>query len=131
MTQELGGVPNQYELTVRGRPVAWTKDTWAEVYSFQKGGSNLASRTDKFLAGKFVRPTNPKEGFALINCQNERDRRVLEFLIPIMYPEKPTWITVMVANTIFGAMEGRMVHWGEDYCFNGIEVGRARFEGHD
>lgn len=38
---------------------------------------------------------------------------MLEFLIPILYPEKPTRVTVMVANTIFGAMEGRTVHWGK------------------
>jgi hypothetical protein len=30
------GAPNQYELTVRGRKVAWTEDVWAHVYSFRK-----------------------------------------------------------------------------------------------
>ena len=38
---------------------------------------------------------------------------MLEFLIPILYPEKPTWVTVMVGNTIFGALMGdRPVDWG-------------------
>jgi hypothetical protein len=36
----------------------------------------------------------------------------LEFLIPIPYPGKPTRVTVTVANTIFGGMEERVVHWG-------------------
>ena len=38
---------------------------------------------------------------------------MLEFLIPILYPEKPTRVTVMVENTIFGVVMGdRPVDWG-------------------
>ena len=38
---------------------------------------------------------------------------MLEFLVPILYPEKPTRVTVMVGNTIFGALLGeRKVDWG-------------------
>ena len=40
-------------------------------------------------------------------------KRVLEFLIPILYPEKPTRVMVTVGNTIFGALLGkRKVDWG-------------------
>ena len=38
---------------------------------------------------------------------------MLEFLIPILYPEKPTWVKVTVGNTIFGALLGEgKVDWG-------------------
>ena len=38
---------------------------------------------------------------------------MLEFLIPILYPEKPTRVTVTVGNTIFGALLGEWkVDWG-------------------
>ena len=38
---------------------------------------------------------------------------MLEFLIPILYLEKPTRVTVMVGNTVFGALLGeRKVDWG-------------------
>ena len=38
---------------------------------------------------------------------------MLEFLIPILYLEKPTRVTVTVGNTIFGALLGkRKVNWG-------------------
>ena len=38
---------------------------------------------------------------------------MLEFLIPILYPEKPTRVTVTVGNTIFGALLGEQrVDWG-------------------
>ena len=37
---------------------------------------------------------------------------MLEFLIPILYPEKPIRVTVTVGNTIFGALLGeRKVDW--------------------
>ena len=38
---------------------------------------------------------------------------MLEFFIPILYPEKPTRVTVTVGNTIIGALLGeRKVDWG-------------------
>ena len=38
---------------------------------------------------------------------------MLEFLIPILYPEKPTRVTVTVGNTVFGALLGEWkVDWG-------------------
>ena len=38
---------------------------------------------------------------------------MLEFLIPILYPEKPTRETVTISNTIFGALLGEWkVDWG-------------------
>lgn len=54
-----------------------------------------------------------KEGFTINECKDDRPRRVLEFLIPILYLEKPTRVTVMVANTILGALKDRVVHWGK------------------
>ena len=38
---------------------------------------------------------------------------MLEFIVLILYPEKPIRITVTLANTIFGALSGvRQVSWG-------------------
>ena len=47
------------------------------------------------------------------DCKDFRAKQVLEFLIPILYPEKSTRVTVMVGNTVFGALMGdRPVDWG-------------------
>ena len=71
------------------------------------------SRTDKFIGGKFWNAANPKDGFAIADCEDSRAKRVLEFLIPILYLEKPTRVMVTVGNTIFGALLGeRKVDWG-------------------
>ena len=73
---------------------------------------------DKFAIGKFSTHINPKNGHAVVNCVVPREWRVLEFVVPILYLEKPTQITVTFfgapnTNTIFGALFGvRKVSWG-------------------
>ena len=73
----------------------------------------MASRTDRFIDGKFLARVNPKDGFAIADCKEARARRVLEFLVPFLYPEKPTRVTIAVGNTIFGALSReRPIDWG-------------------
>ena len=73
----------------------------------------MASRTDRFIDGKFSGRVNPKDGYAVVDCKEPRARRVLEFLVLLLYPEKPTRVTITVENTIFGALSGeRLVDWG-------------------
>ena len=70
-------------------------------------------RMDKFVEAKFSTQINPKDGYIVVDCVDPRERKVLEFIVPILYLEKPIWITVTVANTIFGALSGvRKVSWG-------------------
>ena len=68
---------------------------------------------DKFVEDKFSTSINPKDGHAVADCVDPRERKVLEFVVPILYPEKPTQITVTLVNTIFGALSGiKKVSWG-------------------
>ena len=47
------------------------------------------------------------------DCRVNRHRRLLEFMIPIVHPDKPTRVTITIGNTIFGALDGgREVDWG-------------------
>ena len=67
---------------------------------------------DKFAESKFSTQINPKNRHAIVDCIDLKERRVLEFVIPILNPEKPTRIIVTVAKTIFGALSGVMkVSW--------------------
>ena len=71
----------------------------------------MASKTDKYIIGQFWNSVNPKDGFAVGDWKDIWGKQVLEFLIPILYPKKPTHITVTVGNTIFGTLMGdRPVH---------------------
>ena len=56
---------------------------------------------------------NPKDGYSVGDCRNNRQRRLLKFLVPIVHPDKPTRVTITIGNTIFGALDGgREVDWG-------------------
>ena len=77
------------------------------------GGNGFVSKIDNFIEEKFWNPVNPKVKFVVVECKDVRAKKVLEFLIPILYLKKPTRITVTVDNTIFGALlEDWRVDWG-------------------
>jgi len=97
---------------MRGHSATWNEDIWMDVYVFRKVGSGQAFRIDKYGNEKFRSEAHVKEGYAICDCRNDRHRRVLEFLIPILYLEKPTRVMVTVVNAIWGAMENQVVHWG-------------------
>ena len=108
----LGDKDNRWHRTVRQAPEKWTAKEWRKVYGFAREGEGMASRTDRFIDGKFSGRVNPKDGYAVVDCKEPRARRVLEFLVPLLYPEKPTRVFITVENTIFGALsEERPVDW--------------------
>ena len=74
----------------------------------------MANRTDLYIEGKFRNENDPKDGFLVRDCKNPRERKLLEFLVTIVHPDKPTRVTRMIGNTIFGALSGeRPVDWGK------------------
>lgn len=110
----LKGAPNQFDTTIKCDPSHWIARQWREVYPFRPGGSGLASRKDDFARTKFAHSVDPKDGYPLKDCLIEREKMVLEFLVPILHPEKPNRVTITIGNTIFGALSGeREVDWGK------------------
>ena len=72
----------------------------------------MATRAERYAEGKFANPPHPKDRYSLPECTDLRARRVLKFLVPILYPEKPARVTVTMENTIFGAYTGEQeVDW--------------------
>ena len=56
---------------------------------------------------------DPKDGYSVNDCWVDQNRRLLEFLIPIVHPDRPTRVTITIGNTIFGVLDGgREVDWG-------------------
>ena len=109
----LGDKDNRWDGTVCQAPKKWTAKEWRKVYDFGRGGEGMASQTDRFIDGMFSGCVNPKDGYAVADCKDPRVKRVLEFLVPLLYLEKPTRVTILVGNTIFGALSGeRPVDWG-------------------
>ena len=46
----------------------------------------MANRTDLYIEGKFRNEADPKDGYPVRDCRDARERRVLEFLVPIVHP---------------------------------------------
>ena len=86
----LGEKDNCWHGTVRQALEKWTAKEWRKVYGFAREGEGMASRTDRFINGKFSSRVNPKDGYVVVDCKEPRTRKVLEFLVPLLYPEKPT-----------------------------------------
>ena len=103
---------NIFDTTIRDRLEEWTAGVWKEVYDFAPGGGGMANRTNLYIEGKFRNKADPKDGYPVRDCRDARERRVLEFLVPIVHLDKPTRVTRTLGNTIFGALSGeRSVDW--------------------
>ena len=104
---------NQWHGTVRQAPEKCTAAEWRKVYRFPREGEGMALRMDLFIDDKFSARVNPKNGFVVSECKEARARKVLEFWVLFLFPEKPTRVTITVRNTIFGALSGkRPIDWG-------------------
>ena len=105
---------NEWEGTIRRDLEHWTADSWAEIYGFRKEGRKQAGRTKKWVDGKFETTINPKDGHVVSDCIDPRERRILEFVIPILYLEKPNRVINEVGNTVFGALSGEYkISWDQ------------------
>ena len=103
---------NIFDNTICDGPEEWTMGVWREVYNFLSSGAGLASWIDTFVDGKFLHMVGPKDGYMGRDCRNARHGRLLEFLVPIIHPDKPTRVTITIGNTIFGVLDGgRLVDW--------------------
>jgi hypothetical protein len=112
MRELLDRVTNEFDNTIRATPTRWTEECWREVYNFSTGGGGLVGRKDEYVKDCFKELLSPKDGYAIEDCSDPCHRRVLAFLVSILYLEKPNRITVTLDNTIFGALNGgKKVNW--------------------
>jgi len=113
MVQELmTDQSSEWERTVKAQPYEWTSELWGTVYNFSKKGEGMASRTYKFCNGNFSNPMHSKDGYAVSDCENLRYRRMLQFLVLIQNPKRPTRVTVTLDNTLLGALSrDKKVNW--------------------
>jgi hypothetical protein len=113
----LNKVDNQFDGSIRARPDLWTEQTWREVYSFTPGGAKGLGRKDEYCHNRFHGEINARDGYAVKDCKDARELRLLEFLAPILRPEKPSRLTITIGNQIFGALTGgQKMDWGEIFA---------------
>ena len=64
------GAPNQFDHTVRCRLEKWNALVWRETYGFKPEGYEWASWTDKYIVGQFSKSVNPKDEYAVSDCED-------------------------------------------------------------
>ena len=86
---------------------------WRKTYGFGSDGDGICTQKEDFTQGRFNSAVHSKDRYLTADCKDPRARRVLEFLVPILLPDKGARVTIGVASTILGCFEGkRSVDWG-------------------
>ena len=106
-------LPRPEGSSIRACPDNWTMGKWQEVYGFSRQGAGWTSlKKEEYAKGRFS-TKDAKNGYAVQDCLDPRAKRVFAFLVPILHPEKPTRVTITLANTVYGSYLGeRAVNWG-------------------
>ena len=115
MVRELvtGGVDRIYASTICGRPDRWNAEVWSLVYGFKHGGEDMATKREDCTRDKFSQRLDPKYGYFVKDCKDEREMRMLAFLVSIFGPKKPYNIIFTLATTLLLAYsEKKVVDWG-------------------
>ena len=97
--------PNIFNTTVQDRLQQWTSELWRKVYDFSDGGLRLANRMDAYVNSKFAHQVDPKDGYPVRDYRSARHYRLLEFIVPIIHLDKPIWVTIIIENIIFDALD--------------------------
>lgn len=99
----IGPVVNTWKSILRGHLEQWTSTVWREVYRFWKRGVKRSERNNHFLEREFRNPAHRKDGYTIRNLWDSELRRVIGFLNPIFYPEKPNRVVSLWASTFIGS----------------------------
>ena len=60
----------------------------------------MMGELEGYLFRRTVQGGEQFEGWVLSGRRNTREHRVIEFILPIFYPEKPNRLSIVTANTI-------------------------------
>ena len=72
----------------------------------------MATKRDDCIRDKFFQWLDPKYGYFVKDCKDEREKKILVFLVSIFTPEKPYNIILIIATTLLLAYsEKKVVDW--------------------
>ena len=104
MARELKeGASNEWDHIIWAQPGRRTPEQWREAYNFKRSGSVIYFRTENFVGGRFSQKRDSKDVYIMEDCIDPRARRVLEYIVPIVYSERPTRCTTSLVVTILGS----------------------------
>ena len=127
----LVGASNAFEGSIRADTTKWKADVFRQAYGFpNNSGQSLTTRKWREVGQWFGHP-HSHDGYEVEACRDPRVRNVYRFMAPIINADKPTRLTVRVANTVAGSYLGDLsVDWGlvvRDMVFRLVKnIGKTR-----
>lgn len=105
--------PRFAEDLVRAQPKVWDRTLWRATYGFPESEVGYISvREDEAVTSCFSQPANSHDGYRVEHCIDPRRRNVLLFLLPILNPERPSYISNKLVKSLLEAYEGnQMIGW--------------------
>jgi hypothetical protein len=86
--------------TIKERPEKWTSKLLAQRWGLSLEGKDLPARKSNLAEKYFKGRLSGGDGLKLTDCRHKKLREVLEFLIPLLNPNKPKRVTVQVASAV-------------------------------
>ena len=68
-----GEVDHVYASTIRGQPDRWNAELWNRLYGFKQEGTDMATKRDDCTRDKFSQRLDPKYGYFVKDCKDERE----------------------------------------------------------
>ena len=111
---EGGAMEDAFRTTIRAKYGNWTREMWRAVYDFPDTNEDLepGSKGDTdWVKARFIYLSD-HDGFKVADCMYPREQRLLQYVVPILNPEKPTTLTVTLARGIFSALlRKKKINW--------------------
>jgi hypothetical protein len=86
--------------TIRAKPGDWTAEMWSQKWKWTAKGRGLPPKKENLAKDNFVATHSSKDGWKLSECKHKELRKVLEFLVPLINPNKPKRVTIWVASAV-------------------------------
>jgi hypothetical protein len=115
MLEEIEGGPmlSAFRTTMRAKYGSWTREMWRELYGFPDTSVDLepgGKGDSDWVKARFTHISD-HDGFKVADCILPREQRLLQYVVPILNPEKPTTLTVTLARGIYSALlRGRRIN---------------------
>lgn len=103
----------EFEGSVRAKPQLWDLDFVADAFAIPGEGQGLKHSRSVGSEHLFAGAVDNRVGWAVSKCLDSNFRIILEFLVPIFHPKRPSMVPVHLASTLWASWMGeRKVNWG-------------------
>jgi hypothetical protein len=108
MLEEIEGGPmvDAFRTTIWAKYGSWTQEMWRALYGFLDTNEDLepgGNGDTDWVKAQFSHLSD-HDGFKMADCRRPREQRLLQYVVPILNPEKPTTLTVTLARGIYSAL---------------------------